>query len=322
MAILGISSLAGRLICPDNPAIDARMHLAHSLRNLPKNAPIVVMVHGYKYHPEIAATNPHELLFSTEPKAKCHRTVSWPRGLGFSEMSRDDGLAIGFGWEGVASDFQTPFFGFGQVYIQARRAGGNLARLLNWIAELAPGRRVDIVAHSLGASVTLTALARLKPAILGRIILMGAAEFDAVAARRIAESQNGQNVEIFNLCSRENVVVDRLFEFFAPGRERGLSIGRGHNSYGPNWLNVHLDDPQTVQSLAQFGAPVHLPKKLAYVDHWAFYTRAGVLHFYQKLLRERTEWRMSDLKRTLGPHSLNDGAQMFGMDPSTPPLTT
>ena len=95
---------------------------------------------------------------------------------------------------------------------------------------LAPGRPVDVLAHSLGARVALAALPHLAQAP-GRMILLGAAEFERGrtgvpaaraprAGRRSTTSPRGRTTS-----------TTSMFETFAPRRDRGeRAIGRGPGS--------------------------------------------------------------------------------------------
>ncbi len=302
MAILGVTSQSGRFFCPEDPATDFRMHLAQALRHVPRHAPIVIMVHGYKYHPSHKCANPHKTLFAHNDQNPS-KTISWPLGLGFQKMTHDDGLAIGFGWEGRPSRKIRPkprLDSFAHVYAQANRAGGHLARLIDCISELAPGRKVDILAHSLGARVTFSALMRVKSKNMGRIIFMGGAEYASVAERYFRHVNRSPELEFFCVRTRKNAFVDFLFETFAPrSHPKDRAIGFGYQGPSQNWMNIELDDPATLSMLAARGIGISKARSLKLVDHWGFYSRAGILSFYQHLLRHRQSWRLDDLRQEL-----------------------
>ncbi len=303
MAIFGVTSQSGRLFCPDDPAVDVRLHLAHALRHVPKHAPIVLMIHGYKYHPADPTANPHKLLFSAKPNPDCRKATSWPLALGFAPMTRDDGLAIGFAWEGKPSDKITPkprLSSFAHVYTQANRAGGHLARLLKWISELAPGRDIDIVAHSLGARVAFSALSRRNKPHRGRVILMGGAEYASVVDRYFRHIDRTPKLEVFCVRTGRNAFVDTLFETFAPRpHPKDYAIGRGFQGPEQNWMNIRIDEPATLAMLSARGIGISRPNQRKLVDHWGFYTRAGIMVLYQNLLRHRQSWRLADLREEL-----------------------
>lgn len=318
MAILSVTSQSGRFFCPDDPATDLRLHLAQALRHVPQHAPIVIMIHGYRYHPAHPYANPHKLIFSADPADISDKITSWPLGLGFQKSTRDDGLAIGFGWEGKPSRKITPkprLSSFAHVYAQANRAGGHLARLLKWIAELAPNKTVDIVAHSLGARVTFSALGRAKAGNLGRIILMGGAEFASKVDRYFRHIDKSPSVEVFCVRSRQNAFVDFLFESFAPRpHPHDQAIGRGYQGPKANWMNIRLDDPKTLAMLSTRGIGISRPLRGTLVDHRGFYTRAGILVFYQHLLRHRRSWKLADLRQEMNWMELPEIDHMDGRE--------
>ena len=74
-------------------------HLWQVAADLPAEAPIVVMIHGYRYSPSQPAHDPHRHILSLDPDPRQRRATSWPRALGFGGVHPQDGLAIAFGWE-------------------------------------------------------------------------------------------------------------------------------------------------------------------------------------------------------------------------------
>lgn len=306
MAILGVSSQGGRLFCPHDPSTDARLHLAKAVAGLPAHAPIVIMLHGYRYHPHFSNHNPHKLLFHGTRSAACRKSISWPSGLGFSEFDRSNGLAIGFAWEGRCTIKRkgyarlNPFL---PVYHQATRSAGHLARLLRWLGEVAPDHTVDIFAHSLGARVALKALTRDKDDNIGRVILMGAAEYTSVATNTLAKLSANTRIEVFNIIAAENRFFDLLFESLAPRTHHSnRSIGRGLDKPMNNWLDLCLDDQTTLNALSARG--VGLPVGKSRINHWGFYTRPGMFFLYTQLIRNRALWRMADLRNDITMQNL------------------
>lgn len=297
MAILRITSLSGRIFCPDAPAVDARLHLKNALERLPDDAPVTCLIHGFRFHPADVRTDPHRLLFAPEQTTLCKRHPSWPCGLGFQEHGYDDGLCIAFAWEGFSLDRRRiipRIARFSQIYARAGGTAGRLARLLNWIAELAPERRVDILAHSLGARVALQCLPRLEAPVLGRVILMGAAEYKTEVKAMMADNRHNPGAEFFNITARENDMFDFLFEKFAPTRHRGdRALGSGLDGPMPNWLDMQIDHPETAHRLAYRG--VRLDTSHSVIDHWGFYMRDGMFRLYQNLIRDRQNWQLRDL---------------------------
>lgn len=159
---------------------------------LPEDAPIIIVIHGYKYSPFCAQNDPHRLILSAGAVAG-PGVLSWPRHLGFGRNRAQEGLCIAFGWHGLGT--------FRQAYRQADRAGLALARLITLIGENTR-RPVHILCHSLGARVALAAITRARTGHVDRVILMAAAEFQA-QARACLNSLLGRNASFFNIISRE-----------------------------------------------------------------------------------------------------------------------
>ena len=141
----------------------------------------MVLIHGYKFHPDAPEADPHRSLFSHRPEGDW-RIRSWPEGLGFAEDDGETGLCIGFAWPAsaphLASLVATGRNGFARVYQRAGAFGARLAELVALLQRLAPERPVDILAHSPRRPRGARGFAASGDRAPGRIILLGAAEFD------------------------------------------------------------------------------------------------------------------------------------------------
>lgn len=251
-----------------------RHALAQRLARLAPSAPVVAMVHGYRFSPgagqhcpfgHIFALNPDTLLRGRHDKT----LVSWPRHLGLGGAA---GLAIAFGW---------PARGWiGHVNARAMAAGAGLAALAAAIAEIDPARQLDVIGHSLGARAALAALPHARPGHLRRLILLAGAETRGPALRAL-RSAAGQAAQIINVTTRENDLFDFLYEWgVAAGRD--TAIGQGLGCALPNWINLQLDGPHNLQALVQLGYP--LPTPPARVCHWSPYIRPGIFTLYRAIL--------------------------------------
>lgn len=288
--------------------------LAAALDALPPGAPIAVLIHGYRFDPGAPDHDPHRLLFAQAPARQCAKLVSWTEGLGFDETP-ETGLAIGFGWPARAAHLPSlvrlGHTGFAEIYARAGAAGAALAGLIAQIAALAPGRPIDILAHSLGARVALSALPRLEAGAagaIGRLILLGGAEYAGTARAALAQMGHGcagapgpgrmparTAPEIYSITARQNDLYDALFETFAP-RDDALCdrvLSRGVDA--PNWFSLQLDAPQLMDWAAARGIALD-PADRA-VCHWSFYTRPGALALYARILRDRAAWSVAALRR-------------------------
>lgn len=248
--------------------------LATTLAALPEGAPVIVLIHGFRFSPSVPGQSPHSHILSLEPVPDCWKAISWPRHLGFGRGDATQGLCIAFGWEARGTIWA--------AYAEAARAGAALAALMTRIDTLRPGTRVEVLAHSLGARVALQALHHLDRPILGRAVLMAAAEFRRPTEAALA-TPAGRAAEFVNITSRENDLFDFLIERLVPlfpDRALGHGTGRGCT----NWIDIQLDQPETLEALAGLGhriAPPHLR-----VCHWSLYLRPGVFGFYRALLRD------------------------------------
>lgn len=242
--------------------------LRAALTTLPEWAPVVIMVHGYKFTPRHPRRSPHGHILSLSPDPADRKALSWPRQLGLGE----DGLAIAFGWEATGSVWR--------AWAEAARAGLALARLLALLH--AEGRRADLVAHSMGARVALAALPSLEVPALRRAILIAPAEFRDMA-RVALDTPAGRAAEVVNVISRENDLYDALVEWLvAPHRPGARTLGVGLGERRPNWTDLQIDDAGTLSALAGLGYRIAAPSHR--ICHWSGYLRPGIFTLYRAIV--------------------------------------
>ncbi len=99
MAIIGVTARQDGLAAADGDPLDAA--LAPALAALAPRAPIVVLVHGYKFSPDRPADDPHRSLYAARPAEASWKVPSWPAGLGFDPDDASGGLCVGFAWNAV-----------------------------------------------------------------------------------------------------------------------------------------------------------------------------------------------------------------------------
>lgn len=242
--------------------------LGAALADLPAGAPVTVLIHGFGYTPGRPGRCPHRTLLSAEPAPGRRRAGSWPRALG----QGDGALAVAFGWQAGGTIWH--------AWAEAARAGRALARVLDRLA--ADGRQADLVAHSLGARVALSALAQAPEGSVRRAILIAPAEFRA-AAETALEAPAGRTAEVLNVISRENDLFDALVEWLiAPHRPGARTLGLGLAAPRPGWTDLAIDDAATLAALARLGHPVAPPDRR--VCHWSGYLRPGLFPLYRAVL--------------------------------------
>jgi hypothetical protein len=297
MALLRVNADGGQVRlhgCPDRPIAPA---LRQALAGLPPAAPIVVLVHGYRFTPWKPAHDPHTHIFAAGAPRPCWKARSWPAHLGFSECDPADGLCIAFGWDAKAP---IDALGLSAVHHRTPLVAGALARLLTLIADMAPGRCVDLLAHSLGARVTLLAMAALRRPVIGRTILMAAAEYRSGARAALANPALAA-AEVVNVTSRENDLFDFLFQAaIVPPRPGDVPLGQGLTGRPARWIDLPIDCPATLAALAREGMAIAPRRRRA--CHWSFYLRPGIFDLYRALIRDRGAWPAARLRALIaGP---------------------
>ncbi len=276
--------------------------LARHLERLPQGAKVTILIHGYQYHPDTKSDDPHRLLFAFKPAVSCWKIRSWSNGLGFTRRADANGLCIGFAWPAtgsIAKSYLTtgksPFHG---IYVKATDFGRQLAELLDMILTLDPERKVDLVAHSLGARVALSSLPHLDrhPE---RIILLGGAEFDSEARRFLGGKPEDRTAHVYSFTARSNDIYDAAFGMFAPrSAPTAMPIGSGGVVDHPNWLNIQIDRAQVSDWINAQGIPLRPVHR--HFCHWSFYTRHGAFGIYRAILDRKPGWDLEDLRRVPG----------------------
>ncbi len=303
MAVIGLSLTGGDVRCDANPGATLEQVLASRLRALPSGAPIVILVHGYKFSPTRTDADPNREIFSLTPATPCFRNTSWPAGLGFRASGVSDGLCLGFAWPAHDADHGGPVPSrFARVYAAAADAGAALAQVIETVDRLAPGRPVDLIAHSLGARVALQAARTLRDGGLGQILLLGGAEYDSVALDALS-APGAQGAQVFNVTSRQNDLFDLLFTRFAPrpapsGQDPARPLSEGLGRHMRLAYDLPLDRAELAPLLLRRG--VRLGPDPRRICHWSFYTRPGVLALYAEILRNRHNWTIPALKAEAG----------------------
>lgn len=287
MALIGVNAVGQRPELRDRQA-----DLGQAV--LRTEGPIVIMIHGLKHAPGSATDDPHRGLFALTPDRESPRIVSWPRKLGITQQG--EALAIGFGWAAGRNLWQ--------AYDEARYAGVAMAALVRRLKTHAPGRPIQVIAHSLGARVLFLALPHLRSGDLSRVLLLSAAELGPVAQRQIA-CPAGREAEFINVTSRSNRLFDLLFaRAIAPFDPTAKALGTGLPDAQTNWLDLPIDNARTRQVLRQLGLPIRPPRHR--ICHWSSYLTPGLFPFYRRLLRDPENWPFARLYAGL---AMSTGAQ-------------
>ncbi len=276
---IAIVNAHGTIPAPQTPAT-----FLSQLAALPDDAPVVIMLHGYRYSPSHQRASPHHFILS--PTGQRGRTRSWPRRMGFGQRWAQSGLCIAFGWEADGTLWQ--------AYKEAANASLALSQLILTVQSIHPGP-VSIIAHSLGARVALGALPHLPARAVARMVLLAGAEFQSTATAAL-ETPAGRTTEVLNVTSRENDIYDFLFErLLAPLSLRARSIGAGLAL--PNAVTLQIDCPAHRSALRALGYPTAEPARL--MCHWSAYTRPGMFPFYRAFLRRPASLPLAILRHTL-----------------------
>jgi hypothetical protein len=242
--------------------------LARAMADLPPGAPVVILVHGFRYNPGTLRHCPHRHILSLSPRRDSPRAISWPRHL---RLERTSGLALGFGWNARGTLWQAA--------ARTPAAACALAEVIRTLRRIDPHRTVDAMAHSLGARVTLAALHHLAPGDIGRVLLLSPADLRPHAEAALA-TPAGQRAEVVNVTCRANAMFDFCVETLLSARLQ-TSVAQGLSKPTRNWTDVVIDNPATEVALARLGFP--LRPAAVRICHWQPYLRPGLFALYRAL---------------------------------------
>lgn len=276
-----------------------RDRLARKLDALAPGAPVVVMIHGWRYAPGFARDCPHGSILSLDPPPEDRRAVSWPRHLG---LDGQRALGIALGWNAKCDPWR--------ANLRAARCGPALAEIARTVHDLS-GRPVQLIAHSMGARVALAALPLVAPGTIRRMILLAAAETRGRALEALA-TPAGRTVEVINVTTRENDLFDACFEWgLHLGLRTSIGQGLGRRQSLQNWHDLWIDQRDTLRTLAALGHPLSDPPRR--ICHWSPYLRPGTIALYRALIDGRLSARDLPARRPARRWSrLILGAHGFG----------
>lgn len=260
--------------------------LRSALPAQPPNTPVVIMLHGLRYDPDMPDHDPARSLFAARPSTDDPRTVSWPRHLGFARGQADEGLCIGLAWKARTWLWT--------AYRRATEVGVSLAHLVDAIHDIDPRREIVIVAHSLGARVALCALPHIQSGRIDRMVFIYGAEFAREADRLLAAAPSPPP-DIINVTSRENWLVDGGFAAVIAGRPWAETIGSRSGTKCARWIDLPLHDRTALTILRRSG--FRISTVLRSVCHWSGYTRPGVFPVYKDFLRAKGRLPLKELKK-------------------------
>lgn len=274
MALLRVDAEGRRPVTASGTPL--REVMEDALSRLPEDRPLVIMVHGYKFCPDITGRDPHRHILALKPQSDDRRAVSWPAHLGFRR--EDAGLAIAFGWDSR-----------GTIWAAARASLDAAAALAGLIHHVRQHRRapVHIICHSMGARVALLAVRALPIGSVHTVILMAGAAFQDEAQAALS-APAGRTARFLNVSSGENLLFDLLLAAglrgFLPGSR---PIGRGLSHGHPNWVDLQIDRPETRVALARLGYRIARPVR--HVCHWSSYLRPGMFPLYRAVFAGRLD---------------------------------
>lgn len=273
MSVLNLTYRGQAFVPASDPSRALLPALGDAARPLRAGTPIIVLLHGYRYDPDLPKANPHHRLYAIQPDPKLpKRQMSWLTALGFRDLPSDPGLCIAVGWPARSN--------LSDAYDRAGEVGLALADLLSAIAALMPGHPIKLMGHSLGSRVALSCLEALSAPHVAQAILLAPAEFKPVADRVLANPA-ARAADILQISPVENWLFDKLLVRSLRHKANGPALGE-ETPVASNWLSLRLDGDSELEHLAALGHRV--APRGARVCHWSAYLRGGLMELYADLL--------------------------------------
>ena len=209
-----------------------------------------------------------------------------------------------------------------EPYERADRAAWVLVNALRSVAASLPGRPIDFFCHSLGSRVVVQALhqmaaaartpggAELKALLgrVGRVVIVGGAEYTAPARRMLSEVRKVRPAgpSFYNFLARRDRVLGLLAQRFHPvdlslRRVVGL-CGLTPGNQDPDWLDLQLDaDADGTHPLNDWlrprGLTVSGTHLTGVLNHWHYFTDLRNMEVFQAILRDRGAWDIARLRK-------------------------
>jgi pimeloyl-ACP methyl ester carboxylesterase len=267
------------------PAL-GQLPLHDALKRHVTAGPVLIMLHGYRYSLSNEQSSPHEHIMKDGADQPLDIVQNWPHQLGYGTGTTDQGLCIAFGWEASGTIWR--------AHREAGRAGVALASLIKTLSSLGAGP-VNIIAHSLGARVALSALPDLAPGVIGQMILLTGAELRSTAEAALM-CPAGRTARVLNVISRENDIFDFIYEWLlAPHRLGARALGAGLAL--PHCVTAQIDHAGHLAGLRKLGFDVSPATRR--MCHWSSYLRPGLFALYRAFLDPDTALDLADLRRAL-----------------------
>lgn len=236
--------------------------------HLPRDRPVVILLHGFQYAPGHGLSCPHHSLYAQQSQHPCARSRNWPDRM---QVGNDQISAIGFGWQGRGSVWE--------AWRATETAGAALGRLISTLKCDAPHRPIHIIGHSMGVRVAMSALRQADPGCVDRVIALNAADF--ISHVELAVTQHARSVSLFNVTSRENALFDALVEWcLATHWFDGKAVGRGFDATCA--VTLRLDQARHLSALRGLGYNLPAPERR--ICHWSTYLRPGTGALYRAIL--------------------------------------
>ena len=286
---------------------DSATPLAPALEALPPCGAVTVMIHGYRYSPRDPANDPHRHILSPRGGSTRWKSVSWPQHLHLNRPGA--GLGIALGWHARGS--------LVRVAARAFEIGDTLAEIIIRIKAQRPDLHVNILGHSLGARVALSALAALPAGHVDRLILLSGAEYRGLASAAMA-SPAGRGAQVLNVTSGENAPFDALFRLAVPApplTDWPLAAGL---PACPGWTDLRVDCPAARATLRGLGYPTRAPATR--ICHWSTYLRPGLFRLYRDICDPARPDPLPRLAAALRPASSLPRGEARRLSPPLTPL--
>ena len=216
-----------------------------------------------------------------------------------------------------------------EPYRRADQSAWVLANTLAAMAEVFPGRPLDLFCHSLGSRVVVQCLHRMALAAggadgdgprgvlarVGRVVIVGGAEYTRPARDMLAavRAVRPRGPEFYNFLARRDRILGLLAQRFHPvgldlRRVVGLS-GLGADRPDPDWLDLQLDAGADGSHplnawLRPRGLSVSGADLTGVLNHWHYFSDERNMALFRAIVRDRAAWDIATLRRAGIPEAV------------------
>ncbi|MEM7243128.1 MAG: hypothetical protein AAF429_13175 [Pseudomonadota bacterium] len=242
--IIPVIAKAGRFYDRQAPMRDVFEKLTTRAAGADAAHPMVMMIHGQGFDPGIRRADPYRTIFAYDPYgdriADYWRLQSWVHRFKDAAAAPANALMIGYGWQACAPDFVTSA-NLNEVARKAVTEAQFFSQFICRLRQMAPKRRLHVLAHGLGAKVVLRALEQTPNMRIDRLVMLDAVALisDGLLAMN---AKAGHKTALYNIYDRPTTRMRFFDKYCEKAGPLDHVLGFGFPFQRHRWVDVPLVD--------------------------------------------------------------------------------